>query len=482
MSGFNALEIGKRSLLAHRFGLDVTSNNIANVNTPGYSRRSAVLKETTPGLTDIGLMGTGVYVDRVDRMHEAFFDREIRNNLSRQSGYNTDTQTIDRIEASFNESSDYGLDQSIRSFFQSFEDLALRPESVDKRNIVLNSAQTMIEQFRATAQSLATQRDDTKGRITTGVTTVNALLGNIAEINKNIIIGKAQSADDIATLLDQRDVAIEELSKFANVQVTIDDDGLANVAIGGNTLVTGTIAGKLEARETIDPISSERTLNLVQVNDKGAAVVTLNPTSGEMASLLKHYNVTLDGNDSSGGFSVVGELNSLADAIVDHVNTISNTGYGLNDSGPAPPGRNFFTPATAAVPVTAMTISLDAAIVDNPADIPTADTAGAPGNNVVARQIAAIMNDNTFLNNATPAEFYSSILTRVGSMGSEARNGATTTELIGTQLDAQRESINGVSLDEEAVNLIKYQKGFEAAARIINTTNDMLGLIINMGR
>lgn len=482
MTGFNGLEIGKRSLLAHRFGMDVTSNNIANVNTPGYSRRTAVLKETNPRLTDIGLMGTGVYVDRVERMHEAFFDREIRNNISRQAGYNADTQTIDRIEASFNESSDFGLDQSIRSFFQAFEDLALRPESVDKRSIVLNTAETMIEQFRSVGQSLATQRDDTKGRVLSAVDTMNSLLSSVADINKNIVLGKAVSADDIATFLDERDLALEKLSQFANVQVTIDTEGLANVAIGGNTIVTGTIAGKLEAQESINSISGERTLNLVQVNDKGANVVTLNPSSGEVASLLKHYNVTLDGNDSSGGFSVVSELNALADAIVDQVNTISTTGFGLNDAGPAAPGRNFFTPATPAVPVTAMNMSLDAAIAGQPANIPTADTAGAPGNNVVARNIAALLNDNTFLGNATPTEFYSSILTRVGSMGSEATNGATTTELIGTQLNAQRESINGVSLDEEAINLIKYQKGFEAAARIINTTNDMLGLIINMGR
>lgn len=482
MSGFSTLEIGKRSLLAHRFGLDVTSNNIANVNTPGYSRRSAILSETDPRLTDIGLLGSGVFVSRIERVHEQFFDREIRNNLSRQSGYGADTQVISRIEAAFNESSEFGLDHTIREFFQAFEDLALRPESIDKRNMVLNAAQTMVDRFHATAQSLETLRTDIKGRVTTAVDTVNSLLSTVAEINKNIVIGKAKSEDEVATFLDQRDVALDKLAEFANVQVTIDNNGLANVAIGGNTVVTGTVTASLEARETIDPISGERTMSLVQVNNNGNPVVTLNPTSGEIAGLLKHYNVTLDGNDSSGGFSVMGELNALADAIVDQVNSISTTGFGLNDPGPAAPGRNFFTPATAAVPVTALTISLDAAVAGQPANIPTSDTPGAVGNNNVARQIAALVSDPSFLGGTTPGEFYSSMLSRVGSLGADARNGAMTTELIGTQLNAQRESINGVSLDEEAVNLIKYQKGFEAAARIINTTNEMLQLLINLGR
>lgn len=481
MPSFSSLEIGKRALLAQRFGMDVTSNNIANVNTPGYSRRTAVLQETDPRSTTVGFLGTGVMVGRIERIHEQFFDREIRNNISRQGSYNVDIQTVDRMEAAFNESSEFGLDKSIKEFFQAFEDLALRPESPDKRNIVLNTAQTLVGRFNSTAQSLETLRTDTRGRLVTAVDTVNSLLGDIANFNKNIVLGRARAPEEQSSFLDQRDVAIEKLSQFANVQVTIDNDGLANVAIGGNTLVTGTIAAKLEARETVDGISGERTINLVQTKD-GNPVVTINPTSGEVASLLKHYNVTLDGNDSSGGFSVVGELNSLADAIVDSVNSISATGYGLNDTGATPPGRNFFTPATAAVPVTALNISLDAAIVGQPENIPTSGQAGQPGNNDVARQIAAVISDGSFLSGATPVEFYTSILTRVGSIGSDARNGADTTATIGNQLNAQRDSVNGVSLDEEAVNLIRFQKGFEASARIINTTSEMLQLIVNLGR
>lgn len=481
MASFSSLEIGKRALLAQRFGLDVTSNNIANINTPGYSRRTVVFKETDPRLTQAGFLGSGVIASRIDRVHEQFFDREVRNNISQNSGYGTDTQIIDRIEAAFNESSEFGLDKSIREFFQAFEDLSLRPESIDKRNIVLNTAQTMIGRFHATADSLRSLRDDTKNRLSSAVSSVNSLLGEIAEINKNVVLAYARSPDEQATLLDQRDVALEKLAKFANVQATVDNQGVANVAIGGNTLVTGTIAAVLDAKESIDPISGERTITLSQVDKNNNAVVAISPLSGELTSLLKHYNVTLDEADSSGGFSVMGELNSLADALVDRVNALSSTGFGLNDAGPAAPGRNFFTPATPTIPVTAANISLDAAVVGQPANIATAAAPGEPGNNVIARQIAAILTDQTFLNSSTPSEFYTSILSRVGTLGREAQGGATTTQLIGNQLVSQRDAINGVSLDEEAVNLIKYQKGFEASARIVNTTNEMLQLIINLG-
>ncbi|MFP4529249.1 MAG: flagellar basal body rod C-terminal domain-containing protein, partial [Candidatus Kapaibacterium sp.] len=107
---------------------------------------------------------------------------------------------------------------------------------------------------------------------------------------------------------------------------------------------------------------------------------------------------------------------------------------------------------------------------------------GEPGNSDVARQVAQLATNHKFLDSQTPQEFYSGYLGKIGSMGSEAKNGSNTTRLVTDQLSNQRESIIGVNLDEEAINLIKYQKAFEAASRVINVTNEILATIINLGR
>ncbi len=111
-----------------------------------------------------------------------------------------------------------------------------------------------------------------------------------------------------------------------------------------------------------------------------------------------------------------------------------------------------------------------------------AASAGNPGDNTIARQIAGIANDGTFLNAQTPVEYYSAFLNKLASTGSDAKTGMKTTALLGDQLNSQRESVVGVNLDEEAINLVKYQKGYEAAARVINTSSEMLSTLINLGR
>jgi flagellar hook-associated protein 1 FlgK len=151
------------------------------------------------------------------------------------------------------------------------------------------------------------------------------------------------------------------------------------------------------------------------------------------------------------------------------------------DLSAPPPARTFFTSSINST-INASTISVNADLINNPKDLPLSKFANQPGNADISREIARIAEDKTFLNNLNPIEYYAGFISRIGSVARDAINGLSTTKLVNEQLDTQRESVMGVNLDEEAVNLIKFQKGFEAASRIINMTNEILSTLINLGK
>lgn len=475
MSQFAGLEIGKRAIIAQRLGLDATSNNIANVNTPGYARQQVVLAETDPRtLIGKGFLGTGVVVSQIRSFREEYFDREIRGNISRNAGYQFDDRTLQRIETLLREPGEGGLDSAMQNFFNAYQNLSLKPEDSGRRNLALEAGRLLAEDFRTTSDSLRDLRLQTLERLTTSVGEANLVLADIADLNRQITASQGQSLDSWTTLINQRAQKLEELAKFGGtLHVSIDTNGHANVSMAGSSVVTGVTANRLKLNEVINA-DGERTAVIDIVNRQGLTLVTIQPDSGEFASALKHFNVTLDDKDSSGGLSAAKGLDTLAATFIAKVNAVSVTGYGLDDT--AAPNRNIFTG------IDAHSIDLDAAVSGQPRNVPTAAAAGVPGDNTVARQIAGIAGDATFLSNQTPAEYYANFLNRIASAGSEAQTGVKVTDAVGDQLFAQRESVIGVNLDEEAVNLIKFQRAFEAAARVVNATSEVLQTLVNLGQ
>jgi len=479
MSSFSSLEISKRALAAQRLGLDVTGNNIANVNTPNYSRRQVNFSETDPQLLNgKGFLGTGAIVDNLRSFREELFDREIRNNLSRQNGYSYDEKITNNLESILNEPSDAGLNEIVTKFFNSFHDLSNNPQNISLRNNVIEQAKTLVDRFHSTAQLLDDARSQILSDINQNVGKINSLLKDVADLNSKIASAKVVTDSDVQSFIDKREEKLEELAKVAGINVTKSDAGTVNVFINGINVVTNFVYSPLKTQTDINPATGESTIQLLNTDSNGNTLNYIRPTSGEIASQLKHYNVTLDDKDSSGNFSVYTKLNEFADAIVKKVNSLTTTGYGLDDT--TPPGRNFFEPAVGNA--TAHTIEISASILNNPRNIPLSDAPNEPGNNVIALKIANLATDGTFIDNQTPSDFYSNFVGKVGSMGSEAINGSNATKTVGDQLSNQRESVIGVNLDEEAVNLIKYQKAFEASSRIVSTMNEILQTIVNLGK
>lgn len=479
MSGFSSLEIGKKALIAQRFGLEVTSNNIANVNTPGYSRRTAVLSEDTSVRRNGFFMGNSVIVQKIQTYRSEYYDREIRTTTSRKSTFDVDSQFLKRVETALGEPLNDDIDSLITDFFKSFDQVALNPDNSALRSYIIDKGVALSERFNRVAQSFDDLRRESQTSINNSIPTVNNLLKDIVNLNKESAYNRNSNGDVSQKYADDRELKLQELSKFFDIKVSENEDTTVNVFLNGINLVSGVYYSEVGLNVNIDPLNSQQTLELVKRDIETGVETALQPQAGEIFANMRIFNETLNPDAPSSSKSISSDFNNFVNELATQINDIMITGFGMNDlTGPSP-GRPFFDNSGV---ITASTIKVNAALINDPTLLPLSEFAGEPGNTGIASQVARLSEDKNFLSNMTPNEYYSSYIAKVGSMAREAVNGLSTSKLVDEQLNTLRESSIGVNLDEEAVNLIKFQKAFEAASRIINMTNEMMTTLINLGR
>ena len=484
MANFSTLEIGKKALIAQKFGLDVTANNIANVNTPGYSRRNAVLSEDTSVQRNGFFLGNSVVVKHIQSFRSEYYDREIRSLTSRNSSFDIESQLLKRIETVLGEPSGDDLDTMITDFFKAFEQAAQNPESVTFRAYIIDKAAELTGRFNRISSDLNDLRREAQTSLNSSVKSVNSLLKDISDLNRQASYNNNTSGDSSQQYIDARELKLQELSKFIDIKVTNNQDSTINVFVNGINLVSGIYYSELG----IDDTSNEGLISLSKTDISNGSLTELNVQSGEIFSNLKVYNELLNPNTSNGVYSISSQFNDFTKEFANKINNALLSGYGLNDNDlSAPPnGRLFFYPQDTSN-LNAGNISINPFFLTNPSELPLSSLPAEPGNTDIARLVASLVDDKTFSNNLdyknlTPIEYYSLFVSKVGNYARESLNGLENSKLAESQLSNMRESIMGVNLDEEAVNLIKYQKGFEAASRIINVTNELLGTLINLGK
>ncbi len=474
-----AFETSSRALKAQQRGLDVTSNNIANVNTPGYTRQEAIMAETDPLVNSHGQFGTGVVANGVKQYREEWLDREMRNGLSRQSGYSSDSAIFQQIQSHLQEPGDAGLDSSMSAFYSAVEKLSSSPNDPSMRQSFASAASSLANTFNYVGSGLSSLRTNVYNNLGTNINQVNQLLAGIADINSSLAITRTTDGQMSSTLTDKQNVLLEQLSKLGDVQVS-RVNGIANVSMNGMAVVANDKSMKMQLQQSTNSSTGEVSAGIALSDWKGNPVGSYIPVSGELSSQMKFYNVTLDDKDSSGSFSLAKNINTLANSFATKVNALSQTGYGLNDTGTTPPGRLLFT-TTDGGPINASNIQFNPALISNPDDIPAASMSGEPGNNDIIRQIGQVANDSTTVGNLSASQFYAQTLTTVANIGSEATNGSAVATATVNQVTSQRDAAVGVNMDEETVNMIKYQRAFEAAARMISVTSEMMKTIVNLG-
>ncbi|HZS90611.1 MAG TPA: flagellar hook-associated protein FlgK [Chloroflexota bacterium] len=457
------LDLGINSLLrgleAQQAGMDVVSHNIANASTPGYSRQSVDLQASDP-LTyatvvsaGAGQMGTGVTVAAIQRSHDDLIQQQMAYQNQSQAQQQMLSDTLGQVIQVYNEPTNQGFSNTLSAFFTAWQQLSGNPADGPTRAVVAERGTALADSFNTAAASLQTIQQNLDTHVRQYVSQINGITQRIAGLNQQItsVVASGQQANDLA---DQRDTLLNQLSQLADIQYTITPEGAANVAlVGAGSLVQGNSSFNLA---TIPDATQPQFVNVVFDGQKAP----LSLQGGQLGGALTARDVTMADQLSA--------LNSLAKDVVDAVNHFQSTGYGSNGAT----GISFFTGSTAA------TMAVDPRISADLANIAASAAPNSPGDGSQALLIAQLQENPAPGSTLTLQAQYQDIIGQLGVDAQQAQSNVQTGELVLQNLSAQQSSVSSVSLNEEASNLMQYQRAYEAAAHAITIMNQTIGDMI----
>ena len=463
MSGLmDSLSMAARSLSAQQAGLDATGQNIANINTPGYTRRVVELAAVQP--TDAFSAGNGVDVVGVKSARADLLEAQLRREQPAQGREAAMADSLSQIETALGTAGG-SVDASLTSFFNSFTALAQDPTSGVARQQVTAQGQALAKTFNSAALRLTTAQQDADAQVKSGVDQINVLAAQIASFNASLAGLNGSASEGVR---DKLGVALTSLSQLVDIGVTSRADGGSDVSVaGGRALVVGANTYQLG----VTPAAGTGLADLTS----GGVVITSQVTGGRVGGELQVRDTLLPGYK--------GRLDQLAYDVETSVNTTHQSGYDLNGN----PGSAFFTPPPPAPPATvagaasAMTVS--SAIVANGSLI-AADGTPAPGTPAAGdnRNALALANlqQQALSGGTNPIDTWGALVYQVGSDAQTATNQQSDRDEIVSQLQTLRDQVSGVSLDEEAANLSKFQRAYEANARYFTAIQSSLDVLMAM--
>lgn len=470
-----ALEIGRNGLNIYRVATDVTSENIANVNTPGYSRQRVLLESAPPTTTNGFPIGTGVRIAAVERYYDGLLQQQLVNAETTLGYDTTKSNVLQQVEPTFNDFANDGLGAAVSNYFGAWQDLTLNPGGYFERQAVLSRSQSLADNFHSISQTLTNTIASQDAALVPLTNSINDTLKNIAILNSQIkstelVSGNANEARD------QRDQLIRNLSSDIGIKFTENADGTTDIYVQNgatkNYLVQGALAGSLTTGG-VPPATS------VTINDVAGATVAVDalaatplynaPDGGRLWATLQLRDKIIP--------NYLTQIDTLAKSITDAVNAVHTTGFDPAGGGP---GQNFFTP-TGVVAGSAAAFGLAAGLTSS--TIAASASATLPGDNTKALALAQLSGAKVTGAPATTFNsFYSSFVSTVGLDVKSSKTTVSQDEAFTKQLSALRESNSGVSLDEELTNLVKYQRSYQASAKLITTASDMMDIALAMIR
>jgi flagellar hook-associated protein 1 FlgK len=429
-------DLGKSALLAHQQGINTAGHNIANAETPGYSRQRINLETNRPTITAVGSVGTGVRADGITRVHDRLLAGQIRGESAALGTAEARQGLISRAESVLNPVGGADIGTALSEFWNGWQAVADNPASQTEREVLLTRARVLGDRFRNATEGLSDLVGEAESRIRAGADQVNALSREIAALNEEISAAETTGVD-ANDLRDRRDLRLREISSWVAVRAVEDGAGRVSVSsAGGASLVTGVRAETVTAADLRTGSGEGKIRGWVQ------AAETLN--------------------------GYIDTVRTVATAVRDGVNSRHTLGFDRNGDAAGP----FFDPAAD---------GLEVAIGD-PARVSAAATsAGVPGDNSNALAIADLRNDPS-MDGATPGETVAGLVTRVGIDAETSQSTLDFQEGLVNDLDAYRQSISGVSLDEETISLIQFQNAYEASARLISVVDEMLDTVMGLVR
>jgi len=458
---FGILDMAGTALLTHQQAINITGNNIANVNTPGYSRQRLILSPRVMSNSALGLIGNGVTGQGIERIYDRFIGVQINNESQSLGRWEAQKQILETIEVIFNESSGMGLSEAMNEFWNAWQDLSVTPSGQNERQVLITMGEILATTFKQKHDDLTSAQREIDANIKGAVQEINKMLEDIADLNQKIIDSEA-AGSTANEFRDQRDLVLKELSELIDVSSFEDANGAIKVTLNsGRTLVEGIHPRSLSTQ--VNPATG--LLDVLWVDINGSPVdITNSIAGGKLQGWLEVRDVTIG--------DYLTRLNDLAATLIQEVNALHSTGFGLDEST----GYDFFTGTDASD----IEVTID--LVNDVNLIAAADTlAGVPGDNSNAIEIANLKNALTMNGGAeTFDDYYSSLVCDVGSEINTVSGYYQHQADMVMQLENYRESVSGVSLDEEMVNLVKFQSAYDACAKMITTTDELLQTVLNM--
>ncbi|GIX07878.1 MAG: flagellar hook-associated protein 1 [Candidatus Poribacteria bacterium] len=443
----NSLQIGRRAVNANQSALEVTGKNIANVNTPGYTRQRA-----TPGVSDPSVEAI-LNMPQVENLRDALTERLLLQEQGRFGSLTKQTELMSALESLINEPSDTGLDTALQRFFASAESLAATPESQGIRQELVERARVVAGTFRSLAEQLDATKQQNLLDAQTLVTEVNRRLQAVRELNVEIL--RTPEASARFEIQNRQEQLVRELAELIGVRMEERKDGTRTVLLNGITLASTTSAAELS-------VSSSQDGRLRLHAALGGQTVEVHPSSGALHGLARFQNELLP--------AIEADLHTLARQLIDQANGVL-------------PGWTLLEPASDPAQRAQAALYLTVA-VRGPADVeqpgvPNLGDLSIPEAQRLAQGLTQIQERRLpELENLTVPAFYRELVAALGAQSAELDQQQRTSELIKQQLETRREAISGVSLDEEAANMLVFQRGFQAAARYIQVVDQLLETII----
>lgn len=474
MSIGSILNMARAGMSAQQLAIQITSQNISNASTEGYSKQRVELATSLPTVFPYGSVGTGVDVKTIARARDMMLDTSYRGSSSAKSQADASASALDQIQSVFGEPSDTGLSATLDAFWSAWDTLSTDPTNSSAKSVVLQTGTAVASTLNRVAKQIDQIDQNNRESMNADVNQANSLTQQIAAYNKQIVAAESngQPAND---LRDARDRLLDQFSNLVGGQVVERANGSVGVYVAGRLVVDAATAKPLQMNDGQPPYVSfaGSTESLAGVGGK---------LGGEIDLSVNRIP------------SVMTKLDALAKGVVQSVNAVHITGTTFTGT-PAVAGAagNFFqvtnpVPASGDPYLTARGIKV--ALTDASQVAASGAAATGPGDNGTASALAALRTTSVAITDASGttldtnplSTFYQSIVGDVATSTKQAQDDSTVQSTLASNADQRRQSVSGVSTDEELINLIQHQHAYQAAARLVSTVGDMLDTLVHLGQ
>jgi len=459
MSISSLLFTSRDALMANQMAIDITGGNIANVDTPGYSRQRTDM--TAIGSINVigGTAQIGVQVSRIERLYNSYIESQLVQQNQNTAYSDTLLQGLQSIEVMLDDTQGGGINDQLNEFWSAWENLSNAPAGKVERTALLSAAENLIDSLSSYRQSLDSINTDMNRNISDAVTQINSKVDEIKDLNLRIMETTGDKGDS-NDLEDKRTQALKELGSLINISHFENADGTVNIYLpNGDPLLQGVLDQDLSVRLNADGRSDIYSAN------SSTDPVNTSLTRGKIGAYVELQGTIVP--------KYTDYLDDFAQTLATRINEIHSSGFDAYKNT----GLDFFEiPDTDNIAGTIRVNTTITADVNRIAASKSVTGDGENASSLAAVQNELIMNSNT----STLNSFMATVVGEIGGEVATAKTNSNHQTVIMNHLETQRESISGVSIDEEMIRLIKYQMGYNAAGRLCSVVDEMLDTLMGL--